>query len=178
LIQFAYGVIMPVVPLFLQYLSGRADILSEAGFVFSLMSLTGAVSAAVIGNWTLRIGLRRLLFFGLISTAILLVLQGSATSVFVFAVLYVLGGFTTGAVRPVANTIITYVISETDRGKAFGILTSAGAFGWALGPSVGAFVGSQFGFQVAFYVTAALFSCVAVWAFYAMSELNIGEDSE
>ena len=178
LIQFAYGVIMPVVPLFLQYLSGRADILSEAGFVFSLMSLTGAVSAAVIGNWTLRIGLRRLLFFGLLSTAILLVFQGSATSVFVFAVLYVLGGFTTGAVRPVANTIITYVISETDRGKAFGILTSAGAFGWALGPSVGAFVGSQFGFQVAFYVTAALFSCVAVWAFYAMSELNIGEDSE
>ena len=89
-----------------------------------------------------------------------------------------LGGFTTGAVRPVANTIITYVISETDRGKAFGILTSAGAFGWALGPSVGAFVGSQFGFQVAFYVTAALFLCVAVWAFYAMSELNIEEDSE
>ena len=178
LIQFAYGVIMPVVPLFLQYLSGKADILSEAGFVFSLMSLTGAVSAAVIGNWTLRIGLRRLLFFGLLSTAILLVFQGSATSVFVFAVLYVLGGFTTGAVRPVANTIITYVISETDRGKAFGILTSAGAFGWALGPSVGAFVGSQFGFQVAFYVTAALFLCVAVWAFYAMSELNIEEDSE
>tara|TARA_B100001250_G_scaffold155734_1_gene133835 strand:- start:2824 stop:4044 length:1221 start_codon:yes stop_codon:yes gene_type:complete len=178
LIQFAYGVIMPVVPLFLQYLSGRADILSEAGFVFSLMSLTGAISAAVIGNWTLRIGLRRLLSFGLLSTAILLVFQGSATSVFVFAVLYVLGGFTTGAVRPVANTIITYVISETDRGKAFGILTSAGAFGWALGPSVGAFVGSQFGFQVAFYVTAFLFLCVAVWAFYAMSELNIGEDSE
>ena len=178
LIQFAYGVIMPVVPLFLQYLSERDDILSEAGFVFSLMSLTGAVSAAVIGNWTLRIGLRRLLFFGLLSTAILLVFQGSATSVFVFAVLYVLGGFTTGAVRPVANTIITYVISETDRGKAFGILTSAGAFGWALGPSVGAFVGSQFGFQVAFYVTAVLFLCVAVWAFYAMSELNIEEDSE
>ena len=178
LIQFAYGVIMPVVPLFLQYLSERDDILSEAGFVFSLMSLTGAVSAAVIGNWTLRIGLRRLLFFGLLSTAILLVFQGSATSVFVFAVLYVLGGFTTGAVRPVAITIITYVISETDRGKAFGILTSAGAFGWALGPSVGAFVGSQFGFQVAFYVTAVLFLCVAVWAFYAMSELNIEEDSE
>lgn len=177
LIQFAYGVVMPVVPLFLQYLSGRADILSEAGFVFSLMSLTGAVSSAAIGNWTLKIGLRRLLFFGLLSTAILLILQGSATSVFIFSVLYIVSGFTTGAVRPVANTIITYVVAEVDRGKAFGILTSAGAFGWALGPSFGAFVGTQFGFQTAFYLTAILFFCVAIWAFYAMKNLNIVEDS-
>ena len=176
-IQFAYGVIMPVIPLFLQYLSGRADILTEAGFVFSLMSLTGAFSSAAIGNWTLIIGLRRLLFFGLLSTAILLILQGSATSVFIFSILYVISGFTTGAVRPVANTIITCVISETDRGKAFGILTSAGAFGWALGPSVGAFVGTQFGFQEAFYFTAILFLSVAIWAYRAMKELNLGEDN-
>jgi len=176
LIQFAYGVVMPVVPLFLQYLSGRADILSEAGFVFSLMSLTGAISSAAIGNWTLKIGLRRLLFFGLLSTAILLILQGNATSVFIFSVLYIVSGFTTGAVRPVANTIITYVVTEADRGKAFGILTSAGAFGWALGPSLGAFVGTKFGFQTTFFLTAFLFFSVAIWAFYAMQDLNIVED--
>ena len=42
-----------------------------------------------------------------------------------------------GAIRPVANAIIARIVPEEDRGKAFGILTSANAFGWALGPEFG-----------------------------------------
>ena len=123
LIQFAYGVIMPVVPLFLQQLAGHAEIITEAGFIFSLMSLTGALSSAVLGGWTERIGVKRMLFVGLVATALFLACQGSAESVMVFAALQVMGGLATGAVRPVANTITTFVVAEEDRGKAFGIMT-------------------------------------------------------
>ena len=91
LIQFAYGVIMPVVPLFLQPLAGHAEIITEAGFIFSLMSLTGALSSALMGGWTERIGVKRMLFWGLLSTAVFLAFQGSAQSVLTFAVLQVMG---------------------------------------------------------------------------------------
>ena len=114
LIQFAYGVIMPVVPLFLQQLAGHAEIITEAGFIFSLMSLTGALSSALMGGWTERIGVKRMLFVGLVATALFLACQGSAESVMVFAVLQVMGGLATGAVRPVANTITTFVVAEED----------------------------------------------------------------
>ena len=171
LIQFAYGVIMPVVPLFLQQLAGHAEIITEAGFIFSLASLTGALSSAVLGGWTERIGVKRMLFVGLVTTALFLACQGSAESVMVFAALQVMGGLTTGAVRPVANTITTFVVAEEDRGKAFGIMTSASALGWAIGPSMGGYIGSTTGFRSVFYATALLFLGVAFWTRWAMRGL-------
>jgi DHA1 family multidrug resistance protein-like MFS transporter len=177
MIQFAYGVIMPVIPLFLQQLAGRDDILTEAGLIFSLMSLTGAISSALMGKWTMTIGVKRMLFGGLMSSAVVMALQGVATSVMMLAVLQVMGGLATGAVRPVANTIVTYVVDEEDRGKAFGLMTSAAALGWALGPSVGGIVGAGWGFRSVFYMTAGLFVCVALWAKWAMSELVLQEEA-
>jgi len=176
LIQFSYGVIMPVIPLFLQQLAGRDDILSEAGLIFSLMSLTGALSSALMGKWTTTIGVKRMLFVGLMSTAVVLAIQGGATSVIMLAVLQVMGGLATGAVRPVANTIVTFVVDDEDRGKAFGLMTSAAALGWALGPSVGGFIGASWGFRSAFYATAGLFVGVALWAKWAMSALVLQEE--
>lgn len=178
LIQFAYGVIMPVVPLFLQQLAGHTEIISEAGMIFSLMSLTGALSSAVMGKRTQQIGVQRMLFGGLIATALFLVMQGSVTSVMAFAVLQVMGGLTTGAVRPVANTIVTFVVDEVDRGKAFGIMTSASALGWALGPSVGGYIGASLGFRSAFYATALLFVFVALWSRWAMRGLVLQDEAE
>ncbi len=178
LIQFAYGVIMPVVPLFLQQLAGHTEIITEAGFIFSLMSLTGALSSAVMGKWTGHIGVQRMLFGGLVSTACFLVLQGSSVSVLMFAVLQVMGGLTTGAVRPVANTIVTFVVDEEDRGKAFGIMTSASALGWALGPSIGGYIGASLGFRSAFYCTAVLFVLVAFWSRWAMGGMVLQEVTE
>jgi DHA1 family multidrug resistance protein-like MFS transporter len=177
LIQFAYGVIMPVVPLFLQQLAGHAEIITEAGFIFSLMSLTGALSSAVLGGWAERIGVKRMLFMGLVATALFLACQGSAESVMVFAALQVLGGLATGAVRPVANTITTFVVAEEDRGKAFGIMTSASALGWALGPSMGGYIGSTTGFRSVFYATALLFVGVAFWTRWAMRGLVLQGES-
>ncbi len=178
LIQFAYGVIMPVIPLFLQQLAGRDDIISEAGLIFSLMSLTGALSSALMGKWTMTVGVKRMLFGGLLSTAAVLVLQGGATSVMMLAVLQVMGGLATGAVRPVANTIVTFVVDDEDRGKAFGLMTSAAALGWALGPSVGGFIGAGWGFRNVFYVTAGLFVCVSLWAKWAMAGLALQEEGD
>ena len=177
LIQFAYGVIMPVVPLFLQQLAGHAEIITEAGFIFSLMSLTGALSSAVLGGWTERIGVKRMLFVGLVATALFLACQGSAESVMVFAALQVMGGLATGAVRPVANTITTFIVVEEDRGKAFGIMTSASALGWALGPSIGGYIGSTTGFRSVFYATALLFVGVAFWTRWAMRGLVLQGES-
>ena len=175
LVQFAFGVIMPVVPLFLQQLAGEEDILTLAGVIFSLMGLFGAVSSVVFGRWSEYFGARQTLLGGLASTAVLLVLQGLSISVLMLGVLMVLAGLATGAIRPVTSSIITRIVAEEDRGKAFGIVTSATAFGWAVGPTVGAHIGATWGFRTVFFFTAAFFSIVAGWAWRAMADVELEE---
>ena len=175
LVQFAFGIIMPVVPLFLQQLAGEGNILTLAGLIFSLLGLVGAISSVAFGRWSDYLGARQTLLGGLVATAIVLVLQGLSISVAMLGTLMVLAGLATGAIRPVTSSIITRIVAEEDRGKAFGIVTSATAFGWALGPTVGAYMGSVWGFRPVFFITALFFSVVATWAWRAMADVDLQE---
>ena len=175
LVQFAFGIIMPVVPLFLQQLAGGGDILSLAGFIFSLLGLVGAISSVAFGRWSDYFGARQTLLGGLVATAIVLVFQGLSVSVAMLGTLMVLAGLATGAIRPVTSSIITRLVAEEDRGKAFGIVTSATAFGWALGPTVGAYMGTTWGFRFVFFITASMFLFVAAWAWRAMAHVDLQE---
>ena len=175
LVQFAFGVIMPVVPLFLQQLAGAEDILTLAGLVFALTGLVGAVSSVVFGRWSDYLGARQTLLGGLAATVVLLVFQGLSISVLMLGTLMVLTGLATGAIRPVTSSIITRIVVAEDRGKAFGIVTSATAFGWALGPTVGAYMGTAWGFRSVFFITAVFFSIVAAWAWRALADIDLEE---
>ena len=177
LVQFAFGVIMPVVPLFLQELAGGGYILTEAGLIFSLMGLVGALASALLGRWSDFIGARQTLLGGLAATVLLLVAQGLSVSVLMLGVLMVLSGLATGAIRPVTSSILTRIVAEEDRGKAFGIATSATAFGWALGPMIGAYLGATWGFRSVFFITAAVFTLVSLWTWRAMASIDLAEEA-
>ncbi len=168
LIQFAFGVTMPVLPLFLQRLAATESVLSVAGRIFAAAGLVGALSSAVMGRWSDRVGARRMLTAGLVANVGFLLLQGSSTSVAMLAATVILGGVSGGAIRPVANALIACVVPEQDRGKAFGLLTSVNAFGWSLGPMAGAYLGAELGFRQVFFVTAAMFAVVAAWVNVAL----------
>jgi DHA1 family multidrug resistance protein-like MFS transporter len=175
LVQFAFGMIMLVVPLFLQQLAGGGDILTLAGLIFALMGLVGAISSAVMGRWSEYFGARQTLLGGLVATSFFLVAQGLSTSVAILGTLMVLTGLATGAIRPVTSSIIARIVAEEDRGKAFGIVTSATAFGWALGPTVGGYMGATLGFRPVFFATAVLFAAIATWAWRAMEGIELEE---
>ncbi len=170
--SFAFGFVMPVVPLFLQQLAGRSDIVSLAGAVFAAGGLVGAVSAAVMGRFSDRIGPRRVLVGGLVAASFFYLAQGYAQSVAMFAILVVLAGLATGATRPVANTLITGIVAEEDRGKAFGVMSSAAALGWAAGPMAGGYLGAHYGFRSVFVATSILFLAVGAWAWISMKGVD------
>ena len=175
LIQFAFGITMPVVPLFLQQLADTDNIVSLAGRVFSLAGLLGALSSAVMGRWSDRIGVKLTLLLGLFSNVIFLIFEGLSSSVFMLGSLMVLAGIAGGATRPVANVIIARIVPEEDRGKAFGLLTSANAFSWALGPMVGGYLGAELGFRWVFFITAGLFLLVSLWVWFALTRIQLEE---
>ena len=176
LIQFIFGFIMPVVPLFLQELARTNDILSMAGLIFSIGGLVGALSAAVSSRWSGRWGAKRTLVGGLGATALFYLAQGLSTSVAMLAVLMVLSGLATGAIRPVANVLIAQVVPEQDRGKAYGVMSSANSLGWSLGPAIGGYVAAQWGFRPAFFLTALLFVVAAGWIWRIMDDRLAGQE--
>ncbi len=166
--SFAFGFIMPVVPLFLQKLAGGRDILSLAGLIFGLGGLVGALSSAVMGRFSDRLGPRRVLVGGLWAAGAIYFAQGFSTTVWALGTLVILNGIATGSVRPVANSVLTRIIDEQDRGKAFGVMSSLAALGWALGPLAGSHLGAELGFRSVFYATSVLFLIVGGWAWLAM----------
>jgi DHA1 family multidrug resistance protein-like MFS transporter len=170
LIQFIFGFIMPVVPLFLQELARTDDVLSLAGLIFSIGGLVGALSSVLSSRRCEQWGAKQTLVWGLLATAVFYLAQGLSTSVAMLAVLMVCSGLATGAIRPVANTLIARVVPEPDRGKAFGVMSSANSLGWSLGPVIGGYVGAHWGFRSAFFVTAILFFGVACWIWRVMRQ--------
>jgi MFS family permease len=108
------------------------------------------------------------MMFGLVGTSGILLAQGSAPDVSTLAAATVVGGLAFGVVRPLANVMIADIVPVDDRGKAFGITTSASAFGFAIGPIVGAYLGATFGFPAAFYITSALFLAVTGWVWRSL----------
>ena len=172
LTQFAFGVIMPVTPLFLQELAQTDDIALIAGFIFSASMLAGGVLSVVLGSLSDRFGANRMLTGGLLATAVLYALQGFSTTVVMLGTLQVIAGITKGAIRPVANVLLTQSVSEDDRGKAFGVMASATALGWAVGPAFGGYLSVHWGFRSVFGVTALLFVLVGVWVWRAMRGLD------
>ncbi|MEW6751702.1 MAG: MFS transporter [Candidatus Latescibacterota bacterium] len=173
LIQFTFSLLMPVVPLFLQRLANTDNIVSLAGLVFSVQGLVGAASSAVLGRLSDRLGVKVALLGGLASTAFIVGLQGLATTVTFLVVLRVLNGISTGAINPVANALIARIVPAQDRGKAFGLLTSATACGWAMGPIIGAHLGAQFGFRSVFFVSAVLFLLLSGWVWSALGQIPL-----
>ena len=178
LIQFAFGVTMPVLPLFLQYLAEGGNIVSTAGLIFAMRGLVGALSSMAMGRWSYSLGPKKTMLGALAGTALFLGAQGMATSVTMLAALTIAGGLAYGGIRPLANFIIADVVPQDDRGKAFGITTSASALGFALGPVAGAYIGAEWGFRSAFFTTAVLFALVSAWVWMAMQNIQLGKVEE
>jgi DHA1 family multidrug resistance protein-like MFS transporter len=176
LVYFSFGVIMPVIPLFIQDLAGHDDILSVAGQIFALTSLVGAAAGVLVGRMSDRWGAQSILTVSLFVSALFYLAEGFSTSVFMLGSLIVLSGISTGAIRPVTNALVTRVVPEADRGKAFGVVTSAGALGFALGPVSGGYIAAIWGFRAVFVLTSVLFVGVGLWVLKAM--VDIDKESE
>ena len=175
IIQFSFAAGFPVVPLFLQQLAGGGNVVSMAGLIFAVSGIVGALASVVMGKWSEDLGLARVLTGGLICCSVVVAAQGIAGNVPQLASLVVLGGFFGGLIRPVGNVLVTRYVPDADRGKAFGVLGSATALGWAPGPAFGGFVAAEYGFHVVFLISAALMFAVAVGFWRTMSlELQPG----
>ena len=158
LAQFAMQSIGPILPLYIQQLAqGTSAIASISGTIIAIGGITSALASASMGFVCRRFSHHQILaaaaFFGAVSFAG----QLMATSLVSLGLLRALNGFCIGMMIPSANTIVTWLIPESQRGAAYGVTNGATLMGNVLGPLTAGALSLFAGLTAIFWLTAALF---------------------
>ena len=175
IISLGFGLIMPLFPLYLKYLSKNAtDIGLQVGILFSMFVLTRAILATPFGNLSDRIGRKKLILIGSFLYAILAILFTVPNTWVGLLFVRALQGVASAMVWPVSEALIIDSTPPHMRGRAMGKVVMMSNLGMVIGPFVGGglfgladllgfSLGASYRFPFYFTAIAALIAFVLVW---------------
>ncbi len=162
-----FGIIVP-----LMYTFGKRYGINEQ----SLSWLTAAYSVAqliatpILGSLSDKYGRKPLLAISLIGTCISFIMFAEARGVILLFAARILDGLTGGNIS-VAQAIVSDTSTPANRARRFGILSSAFAFGFVIGPAVGGLL-SGFGLQAPFFFAAGISFLGVMATLFFLKETN------
>jgi DHA1 family multidrug resistance protein-like MFS transporter len=163
LMNVAFGVIGPILPLFLQTIAAPgAKIASLSGTISGLASAAGAGSAIVMGRISDRAGPRRVLLSCGALAGILFGLQAWVQTPVQFALLRVLASVATGGIVAAASNLLAALAPQNRFGAVYGVNTSILAAASAVAPMLGAALTASWGLSSAFLGAAGLYGLATV----------------
>ncbi len=175
IISLGFGLIMPLFPLYLKYLSGNStEVGLQLGVLFSMFVLTRAIFAAPFGNLSDRVGRKKLILIGSFLYAVLAILFTLPTTWVGFLFVRAFQGFASAMVWPVSEALIIDSTPSNIRGRALGKVVMMSMMGMVIGPFVGGALfglgdvlglseGDSFRFPFYFTAVAALIAFALVW---------------
>lgn len=144
-IMAGYGVLLPVLPFFVERLALNPGIDQET-INFHIGALTAVypffqlIFAVIWGKLSDRVGRRSFIVMGLLGFILMQALIGLSTSLTMFYVARILGGIFTAALIPVSNAYLSDITSKENRSKIMAWSGTALSTGIILGPVVGGFL--------------------------------------
>jgi MFS transporter, DHA1 family, tetracycline resistance protein len=159
------AIIMPVLPAFLQELTGD-DVSAAAvdgGWLLLIYSAMQFLFAPVLGNLSDRFGRRPVLLIAVLTFAIDNLICAAATSFWMLFVGRVLAGISGGSFATCSAYIADISTDET-RARNFGLIGIAFGFGFTVGPVIGGLLG-ELGPRVPFLGAGllSLANFIAAW---------------
>ena len=163
LMSMAFGVVGPILPLFLQTIAAPgAKIASLSGTISGLASAAGAGSAIAMGRISDRVGPRRVLLVCGLLAGVLFGLQAWVQTPVQFATLRVLASVATGGIVAAASSLLAALAPKNRFGAVYGVSTSIMAAANAIAPMLGAALTASWGLTSAFLGAAALYGLATV----------------
>ena len=129
---------------------------SDIGLLATLFYITYGVSKFVSGIVSDRSNARYFMGIGLIATGIINILFGFSTSLWAFAVLWVLNAFFQGWGSPVCARLLTAWYSRTERGGWWALWNTAHNVGGALIPIVMAASALHYGWRAGMMIAGCM----------------------
>ncbi len=163
MIQASVQILQPVLTLYVAKFGTGDNTALVTGVVFSAVGVATVIAAPLWGRYGEKVGFRRVLFIGLVGTALASIPQVFAGSVVQFGILRFIFGIFMAGVLPAANATIAAAVSPEFRGRAFGISNSFNMMGNAIGPMIGGIIGTWLGIKVVFLTTGVMMLLTALW---------------
>ena len=164
------GLILPVMPSLIGGLSGasidRAAVIG--GWLLFVYATMQFLFAPVIGGLSDRFGRRPVLLTTLFLLGLDYAIMAWAPDLVWLFVGRIISGIM-GASWAAANSCVADVARPEERGKYFGILGGAGAFGFVMGPGLGGLLG-QYGDRLPFIAAAIMALLGALVGFFILQE--------
>ena len=163
LIQLSTAIVFPILPLFVERVSGTGPVKLYSGLAFGATAVFSAIAAMSYSRLVVRSGYRRLLIIACLGGACFMLPQAFARNIGLFLLLRAGLGIFFGVLIPATNVIVGLSTPGSLRGSAYGLTSSATALGNAIGPLIGSAFAASFGLPSIFIVTAGVLALLAVW---------------
>src|ERR1700761_4928324 len=162
-----FGIIVPVL-----YQYGKTFGLTGTtlGVLTASFSIAQFFATPILGSLSDKWGRKPLLIISLAGTCLSFFMFAEATSLFILFAARILDGLTGGNVS-VAQAMVSDTATPQNRAKKFGILGSAFAFGFVIGPVVGG-VFTTLSPQAPFFFAAAISFIGTMCAIFLLKETN------
>lgn len=144
--------IIPELPAYLESMGGG----HLKGYIIALFTLTAGLSRPFSGKIADNAGRVPVIIFGIAVSVACAVLYAITTGVFVFLLLRLVHGMSTGFTPTGVSAYIADVVPPNKRGEAMGYVGLAGSIGMAAGPLAGSSIALHLGLDAMFYASAVV----------------------
>ncbi|MBN9022627.1 MAG: MFS transporter [Rhizobiales bacterium] len=129
---------------------------AELGLLATVFYITSGIAQFFAGMLVDRYGARLILFLGMAIVSGAVLLCGLAPNYWVFLALMPLAGIGNSVFHPADYGILNASVKESWLGRAYGVHTLGGNFGWAAAPLVVLGLSALFGWRVALVVAGLI----------------------
>lgn len=172
MVNMALTIIQPVLTLYIQQLVGEDGAKVVSGFVYSIIGVSTALGAPLISYLHTLRAPKKVFYYGLGAAAVLYVIQGLTTNVYLLGGERFLFGFANSAVTITANVLVTMSAPPEMRGRTFGALNGISSLGNVVGPILGGSLGDALGYNVPFFVGGILFLGALVFSVSSLKDVE------
>ncbi|MGY3766113.1 multidrug efflux MFS transporter [Vagococcus vulneris] len=157
ILQVGMTSISPILTLYIRQLGDNSgNILFVSGLIVSISGVSTFISSPFLGKLGDKIGNQRILLIGLIISALCLFPMSLVTSPFQLGMLRFFLGFSTGALMPSINTLISKMTPQEGVSRVFSFNQMFTNLGQVVGPMIGSLVANIYNYRMVFVVTSLL----------------------
>jgi DHA1 family multidrug resistance protein-like MFS transporter len=163
IMMIGFGIIIPILPFYVEMLGGSGVAMGMLMAIFSLMQF---LFSPIWGSLSDRFGRKPILLLGVFGNAITMILLGISTSIPMLIAMRGLAGVLSSATLPTAYAFISDSTDEKNRGGGMGVVGAAMGLGMVLGPSIGG-IFSTISIEAPFYFAGglSLLAVLLIWFF-------------
>lgn len=162
------GIVIPVLPFYVQNFSDSALLVTSLIAVFSLCSF---ISAPVIGSLSDKIGRKPVLIMSIFSTAIGYFVFASANSIIFLFIGRIIDGLMAGNLPIAQSYLLDISKDDKERTANLGLIGAIFGIGFILGPLIGGLLG-HYGHTVPFWFVGFLALFNGMMAIFTLPETN------